>query len=67
MKKYKMNEARIVNTDASKNGIKWTYRGKFNTIEEAIAEAKKWTGIIGVRVTDCETNEIVHEEFWERR
>lgn len=65
MKRYKMNEAQKVNTDASKNGIKWRYRGKYNTIDEAIAEAKRWTKVLGVRVTDCETNEIVHEEFWE--
>ena len=65
MKKYKMNELNRVNTHCSKNGLKWRYRGKFETIEAAVAEAKKWSGNIGVRVTDCETGETVHEEIWE--
>lgn len=41
MKKYKMNELNRVNTHCSKNGLKWRYRGKFETIEAAVAEAKK--------------------------
>lgn len=66
MKRYKMNEAQPVNTTASKNGIKWRYRGTFDSIPEAVAEAKRWSKSIGVRVTDTATNEIVHEERWER-
>lgn len=64
-KRYKMNEGQIVNTNASASGIKWRYRGKFETIEAAVAEAKRWTLNVGVRVTDCETNTIVYEEMWE--
>lgn len=63
MKRYKMNEMRV-GINQSKSGIRWKYRGKYNSIDEAVAEAKKWGSVSGVRVIDCETNEIVHEERW---
>lgn len=63
-KRYKMNEGQVVNAKASASGIKWRYRGKFETIAAAVAEAKRWTGNAGVRVTDCETDALVYEEMW---
>ena len=41
MKRYKMNARQAVNTRASKSGFKWRYRGTYNSIKEAVEEAKK--------------------------
>lgn len=57
-----MNERQAVNTRASKSGFKWRYRGTYNSVKEAVEEAKKWSGYRGVRVIDSETNKIVYEE-----
>ncbi len=75
MKKYKINTAYPVNTSASKNGVKWEYSGK-KTFEEA-QEKKEcfekymdqnrknreagYCVMIGLRITDTETGEIVYE------
>lgn len=63
MKRYKMNEMRL-GANQSNSGVRWKYRGKYNSIDDAVAEAKRWSGVSGVRVTDVETNEIVYEELW---
>ncbi len=63
MKRYKMNEMRV-GVNQSNSGVRWTYRGKYNSVDDAVAEAKRWSGVSGVRVTDAETNEIVYEELW---
>lgn len=66
MKKYKINRAYPVNTRASKNGVKWEYGGK-KTAEE-VEELKEYfeaghCAMIGLRITDTETDTVIYEKI----
>lgn len=76
MKKYKVNRAYPVNTNTSKNGIKWEYGGK-KTLEDAMKLQEAFENNIeqtlqyrqagycvqvGLRITDTETNAVIYEK-----
>lgn len=65
MKRYKINVGMRVNKLASKDGIKWRFRGKYDTNEwkENADRILRCTECIGVRVTDCETQEVIYEAY----
>lgn len=74
MKRYKINTGANVNKHASKTGIKWEYAGKVDNYDkrvEAFERNIEWyrelkesgcATMMGLRVTDTETNEVVYEK-----
>ena len=69
MKKYKVNYAEKVNAKAAKTGIKWTYGGKVANYEEVVERYHKFNSfsrvVIGIRITDTDTDTVIYEELKE--
>ena len=67
MKRYKINIAEKVNQNTSKTGIKWRYRGKTDNwkkeVEDWITGKTRYTNEIAIRISDCETNEVIIEQY----
>jgi hypothetical protein len=67
MKKYKINIAREVNPNVIKAGVQWQYRGKTDNWEKVVEDWQsgktRYTSEIAIRITDCETKEVIHESY----
>lgn len=74
MKRYKVNRGRNVNARASKNGIKWEYKGRTDNPQESIEEFEQhielyrewhnsgYSTCMGLRITDTETGRVIYEK-----
>ena len=67
MKRYKINEGVRVNKKTCKAGIMWRYAGKVEDWQEVI---KQWDAhrmsrnvVVGIRITDTETGQVVCEKM----